>query len=101
MKLFIDTSSNKKTIIRLGDEELQRDSSVWHSQAVLPMIEEILKKKGKTLQDVTEIEVFSGPGSYTGLRVGASIGNALGFALKVPVNGKKPWEMEIVEPIYE
>jgi tRNA threonylcarbamoyladenosine biosynthesis protein TsaB len=101
MKLFLDTSSNKKTTIKIDGEVLERDSSLWHSQAVLPMIDELLQKKGKTIKDVTEIEVFEGPGSYTGLRVGASIGNALGYALKVPVNGKKPWEMEIVEPKYD
>lgn len=101
MKLFIDTSSNKKTTVSLDGVVLERDSSLWHSQAVLLMIEELLKKEGKSLQDVTEIEVFKGPGSYTGLRVGVSIANALGFALKIPVNGKKPWEMQIFEPIYD
>lgn len=101
MKLFIDTSSNKKTTISLDGVVLEKDSSLWHSQAVLPMIEELLQKAGKTLQDVTEIEVFQGPGSYTGLRVGVSTANALGFALKIPVNGKRPWEMQVVEPVYE
>jgi tRNA threonylcarbamoyladenosine biosynthesis protein TsaB len=101
MKLYIDTSSNKKTTVKIDGEVLERDSSLWHSQAVLPMIEELLHKKGKIVGDITEIEVFEGPGSYTGLRVGASIGNALGYALKVPVNGKKPWKMEIVEPKYD
>lgn len=101
MKLYLDTSSNKKTIVKLDDIVLEKDTSLWHSQAVLPMIDELLKKEEKTLQDVTEIEVFAGPGSYTGLRVGASIANALGFALKVPVNGKRPWKMEIVEPKYD
>ncbi|MFH1536127.1 MAG: hypothetical protein ABIC96_03620 [Patescibacteria group bacterium] len=35
------------------------------------------------------IEVETGPGSFTGLRVGVSVANALGFALNIPVNGKK------------
>ena len=38
---------------------------------------------------VDEIEVDRGPGSYTGIRVGVSVANALGFALNIPVNGKK------------
>ncbi len=101
MKLYLDTSSNEQTIVRLGKKELVKDATVLRSQVVLPMIEELLKKENKTLKDITEIEVNPGPGSFTGLRVGASIANALGFALKVPVNGKKPWELEIVEPVYE
>ncbi len=101
MKLYINTGSNEKTIVRLDDLELGEDSRIEHSQVVLPMIKELLAKENKKLEDLTEIEVFEGPGSFTGLRVGAAIANALGYALKIPVNGKKPWEMEIVEPVYE
>ena len=90
-----------KTIVKIDDEVLEKDSSRWHSQIVLPMITELLTQKGKSLNDLTEIEVFTGPGSFTGLRVGVSIANALGYALKIPVNGKEPSKLEIVEPIYE
>lgn len=109
MKLYIDTSNREKTIVRLGEVELSKNSQILHSQVVLPMIEELLKKGNKKITDITEIEVFVGPGSFTGLRVGVSIANALGYALKIPVNGKKvypescrgAWELEIVEPTYE
>ncbi|KKU92479.1 MAG: Universal protein YeaZ [Microgenomates group bacterium GW2011_GWA1_48_10] len=101
MKLHIDTSSNQKTTIRLDDQELVRESGTQHSQVVLPMIMELLKAQSSKLQAITEIEVNPGPGSFTGLRVGAAIANALGYALKIPVNGKRPWEMQIVEPVYE
>ena len=101
MKLFIDTSSNKQTIVRLGNKELVQDSSVWHSQVVLPMIANMLRRQGSTLTDITEIEVNPGPGSFTGLRVGVAIANALGYSLKVPVNGKQVSKLDIVEPIYE
>ncbi|MCL4397692.1 tRNA (adenosine(37)-N6)-threonylcarbamoyltransferase complex dimerization subunit type 1 TsaB [Patescibacteria group bacterium] len=87
MKLYIDTASNQKTTVKVGRRELVRDSSVWRSQVVLPMIEELLKEQGKTLKDITVIEINPGPGSFTGLRVGAAIANALGFALGIPVKG--------------
>ena len=101
MKLYLDTSSNLKTIIKIDDEILECDSSKLHSQVILPMISELLEKAAKKLSDITEIEVFAGPGSFTGLRVGATIANALGYALDVPVNGKHPKKLEIFEPNYE
>lgn len=101
MKLFIDTSSNLQTIVRLGDKQMTKRSSVWHSQVVLLMVVDMLRKQGATLADVTEIGVAIGPGSYTGLRVGVAIANVLGYALKIPVNGKKVEKLEIVEPVYE
>lgn len=101
LKLSINTSSKDKTIVKLDGQELVEDSRIQHSQVVLSMVMKLLKENKKELADLTEIEVFEGPGSFTGLRVGAAIANALGYALKIPVNGKKPWELEIVEPIYE
>ena len=108
MKLYIDTSSNQKTIIKLGDKTLEQDSSVWHSQVVLPMIQKLLRTVNPALpagrcelKDITEIEVNPGPGSFTGLRVGATIANALGYALKIPVNGKQVDKLDIFEPHYE
>ncbi len=108
MRLHIDTSSNQKTIVRLGEKELVQDSSVWHSQVVLPMIQKLLTTTSHKLEDITEIEVVDGSGlsadrrrSFTGLRVGVAIANALGFALSIPVNGKKVDSLEIVEPVYD
>lgn len=83
-KLFIDTSSNKQTVVRLDDKELVKDSSVWHSQVVLPMIKKLVGKDG--LKKIKEIEVNTGPGSFTGLRVGVAIAQALGYALQIPIN---------------
>lgn len=97
MKLYIDTSSNLQTIIRFGEKEIVKGREALHSQAVLPMISKLCPD----LKKITEIEVNPGPGSYTGLRVGVAIANALGYVLKIPVNGRKVDKLEIVEPIYE
>lgn len=98
--LLIDTSSNKVIVVGLeinGKEALlERPLDKERAQAVLPMIDELLKKHKIKLADLTEIKVNPGPGSFTGLRVGVSIANTLGSLLKIPVNGK----MEIVEPKY-
>jgi tRNA A37 threonylcarbamoyltransferase TsaD len=56
-------------------------------QDVFGLITSSFKKLGLKPTDITSIKVNPGPGSFTGTRIGVSIANALGFALKVPVNG--------------
>lgn len=91
--LIIDTSDNKEISIslRVGGKEFIKKKKVDKTQAqgTLPLIEEILKKQKVSLKDINAIEVSTVPGSFTGIRVGLSIANALVFVLKVPVNGKK------------
>lgn len=100
MKLYIDTSDSEKIIVGFNGRKVESDARVERAQKLLTVIDEELKKQGKSLEDIESIEVKRGPGSFTGLRVGISIANALGWALGVPVNGqdvkKKP-----VEPVYK
>jgi len=101
--LLIDTSSNKEIRVGLkinGKEEwIKKKINKQKAQATLPMIEKVLKDHSLGIKDLTGIKVNTGPGSFTGLRVGISIANALSFALGVPVNGRKAGEYE--EPEYE
>lgn len=45
----------------------------------------LLSDHHKTLQDIEGIVVFKGPGSFTGLRIGITVANALSYSLKIPV----------------
>lgn len=92
MILYIDTKDQK--IIRVS---LKKNGEVvkslskkneYGSQVLLPLISKLLDREKLTFKDLKAIEVETGPGSYTGLRVGVSVANALGFALGIPVNGK-------------
>ncbi len=56
-----------------------------HSQTLLPMLDEIVKMTELDLDTVDAIAVAAGPGSFTGLRIGAATVKALGFALDKPV----------------
>ncbi len=51
-----------------------------HAGALLPMIEAALRRRGVTLDDLSGVVVSDGPGSFTGLRVGASVAKALAWA---------------------
>ncbi len=99
MKLYIDTSDNEKTVVGLGKTRLEKVTGPKKSQHLLILIDRILKENKKSLEDITEIEVNLGPGSFTGLRVGLSVANALAWVLKIPINGQKVGEL--VEPRYE
>jgi tRNA threonylcarbamoyladenosine biosynthesis protein TsaB len=101
--LCIDTSDNKEIKVGLtidGKEHLmQKPLDRQKAQVVLPLLDELLKEHKLTVNEITEITVTAGPGSFTGLRVGVTIANTLGFLLKVPINGKEVGEM--VEPVYQ
>lgn len=101
--LLIDTSSNKEIIVRLqiGKKEYQNKQKVGSqkAQAALPLIDKLLRKHKLKTSDIDRIAVNTGPGSFTGLRVGISVANALSFALKIPINKKKVGEF--VQALYQ
>lgn len=101
MILEIDTSNNKKAIVGLDGERLEVKSGLGSAQNVLPAIETLLGKKKLSLSDLKEIKVKTGPGSFTGLKVGVTIANTLGYLLGIPVNGKRVGPQDVVEPRYD
>lgn len=99
MILWINTSDRKKIEVGLkeGGELVKTKSTEndFGSQVLLNLITEILRENNLQFKDLKSIEIEKGPGSYTGLKVGASVANALGFSLNIPVNNKK-MEVELV-----
>ena len=100
--LIIDTSSNQEIKVGLvidGKEFSFKQLVDRKNQEVLPLVEKLLRQQELELKDLTAIEVNLGPGSFTGLRVGVSIANTLGYLLKIPINGEKIGVL--VEPVYQ
>ena len=56
-----------------------------HSETLLPMIHEILEMTGTAAEELSLIAVSAGPGSFTGLRIGAAAAKGLAFALGIPI----------------
>ena len=56
-----------------------------HSQSLVPMLEEMKNMVDLDLSSVDFIAVTSGPGSFTGLRIGAATAKGLGLALEKPI----------------
>lgn len=92
MILFIDTSDHELVRVGLKSDEKLINTSEAHnkfgSQVLLGLIQKTLSEKKLDFKDLTGIEVATGPGSFTGLRVGVAVANALGYSLHIPVNGK-------------
>lgn len=56
-----------------------------HAEKLHVFIEEIISKAKITAKDLSAIAISSGPGSYTGLRIGVSAAKGLCFALDIPL----------------
>ena len=56
-----------------------------HSQTLLPMLDEIRRMTELDLSTIDAIAIACGPGSFTGLRIGAATAKGLGFALNIPI----------------
>lgn len=73
-----------------GDTQLAYHT--WQAHRELSMtihhkLNELLESQGKKLRDIEGVVCFKGPGSFTGLRMGLSVGNALAYSLDAPIVG--------------
>jgi len=90
MILIIDTSTDIYTF-GLYSEKFKKNFSVKRDDKkdALFFIDKFLTENHLGVKDLKAISVYNGPGSYTGVRVGVTIANALSYSLKIPVFGFK------------
>jgi tRNA threonylcarbamoyladenosine biosynthesis protein TsaB len=58
-----------------------------HAEALMPLIARVIRKAGIAFADLDRIAVTTGPGSFTGLRVGLSAARGIALAANRPVVG--------------
>ena len=75
-------------------------SGLTHSRTLLPMGEDMLKNAELTLGDVDLLAVAHGPGSFTGLRIGACLVNTLAHELNIPLKDHHGKKHQIIIPDY-
>jgi len=78
-------SSVKDTEQTQTTKELYTDEARQHAQKLLPMYRQILSESVYQPSDIDAIAIASGPGSFTGLRIGFSFAQGIAFALKKPL----------------
>ncbi|MDI2586884.1 tRNA (adenosine(37)-N6)-threonylcarbamoyltransferase complex dimerization subunit type 1 TsaB [Psychrobacillus sp. NEAU-3TGS] len=87
--LGIDTSHTPLAVAVVEDDRVlasyQSSLKITHSIGAMPAIEELLKKADIKPSEIDAIAVAIGPGSYTGVRIGVTIGKTLAWTLKKPI----------------
>jgi len=89
--LAIDTST--RTVgISLYDGARVLHETVWtsldhHTVELAPAVAQALSKSGLAIESLEAVAVATGPGSFTGLRIGIAMAKGLSLAQKIPVIG--------------
>ncbi len=89
MHLAIETATDRASVAlgtpAGGTVERELAGARRHAAGLLPMVEELLGEAGVTLDALTGLVLSDGPGSFTGLRVGAAVAKALVQARRLPL----------------
>ncbi len=89
--LALDSSAVVASVALCEDGELLAEYTLnngnTHSETLLPMVESILRHFGITAKDIDLFAVSAGPGSFTGIRIGAATLKGLAFGSKKPCVG--------------
>ena len=86
--LALDTSTEACSVALWHKGEkthLDELAQCTHTKRILPMIDELLANSGINLKQVDALAFGRGPGSFTGVRVGAGIAQGLAFGADLPV----------------
>lgn len=73
-------------------EGVLKDKILWQadrqlSTTIHTKINQLLEDNELDLNTLSGLIVFKGPGSFTGLRIGITVANGLGYSLNIPVVG--------------
>ena len=89
--LALDSTATSGSVALCEDETLLTEFTVntgnTHSETLLPMVEAALAVTGRTVDDVDLFACTAGPGSFTGVRIGAATVKGLAFGREKPCVG--------------
>jgi len=90
--LAIDTATKIGSVALYEDKtgiigEINLYVKVNHSNIIMKAVDSLFDLSGYTIKDVDKIAVTTGPGSFTGIRIGVAIAKGLAYSLKKPIIG--------------
>jgi tRNA threonylcarbamoyladenosine biosynthesis protein TsaB len=103
--MLILTIRTDKPEAELGlfEGSTKRDYEIWQAhrqlaETIHSKMEELLSRQHISLKDLQGIAIYEGPGSFTGLRIGFSVANALAYGLSVPIVsfGGEAWKEQSI-----
>jgi len=86
--LAIETSANLCSVALMHDREISEivvSEPRGHTRHLLPAIDRLLIDAGLALRRLDAIAVTTGPGSFTGLRIGIGVAQGLAYGADLPV----------------
>ena len=97
MKLLIDSSTNYLYLAIINNEQVNsfvRYGKNDHSETLVDYLNKFLQQHQISVQDIKEVYVGRGPGSYTGLRIAGTVGKVLSH-----INNKKLYSFSSLDLI--
>ncbi len=99
MKMYLDTSTDT-CILRLDEREYTWEAGHNLAEQIFTFIHDKLAENAADWPDISEITFFSGPGSFTGLRIGATVVNTLADQLEIPLFDHHGNKHQVIIPEY-
>lgn len=92
MILVLDTATRTPVVALATDDGTVIGERRWpshhrHGEELLQQLDELLAETAKPRTDITAVVVGTGPGSFTGLRIGLATAKTIAYALNVPIVG--------------
>lgn len=90
-QLMIDTATTRLSVALSENGTIQAESTVMvsknHAVTLMPMIEQLMAAVKWTPAELERVIVTTGPGSYTGIRIGVTTAKTLAYTLQIPLVG--------------
>ena len=99
LKIYLDTST-PETVLKIDEKEYLYKFDNNLAEKLLGFLRDKLAENGAEFKDITEIQFMSGPGSFTGLRIGATVVNTLASELDIPLYDHHGKKQKIILPEY-
>ena len=94
--LAFETSAKAASVALFAGEtllgEIYQNTGLTHSQTLMVMAEDLLKQCGKSAEEVTDVAVAAGPGSFTGVRIGVAAAKGFAWGKELPCWGASTLE---------